>query len=373
MGTPINFDVIPQLGKLRHEAFARDNALVWASAWFYTFDTNANVCLSLHRLRCGAVCASGLSTALEVGAAAGVCYSGTEHQPFRGFREAALGARRPVRCLCPHWAGGCATGGQGGIAEIIGGGKPVMGDNYFLLTNLLSEDERKVITSIASHIERGEKRVGIQQIANENFLSTTSIVKMCKRLGFDGYSELYYHLSRQLASSGDQKAENLKSLIDNYDDALVERFCALLRERRSGKMFTTGEGFSNIVGTYITQRLSICGFMAFNNVHFYDYMLFQEAHRGAVSDEAAVMFAVSQSGETEPVLNDVRHAKRHGHKIVTFTRRGDSTLAQLSDLVFVLDGTKQTLAGSLPNPFFGHVILVFEDLMARYFERKESV
>ena len=162
-----------------------------------------------------------------------------------------------------------------------------MGDNYFLLTNLLSEDERKVITGIAAHIERGEKRVGIQQIANENFLSTTSIVKMCKRLGFDGYSELYYHLSRQLASSGDRKAENLKSLIDNYDDALVERFCALLRERRSGKMFTTGEGFSNIVGTYITQRLSICGFMAFNNVHFYDYMLFQEAHRGAVNDEAA--------------------------------------------------------------------------------------
>ena len=232
-----------------------------------------------------------------------------------------------------------------------------MGDNYFLLTNLLSEDERKVITGIAAHIERGEKRVGIQQIANENFLSTTSIVKMCKRLGFDGYSELYYHLSRQLASSGDRKAENLKSLIDNYDDALVERFCALLRERRSGKMFTTGEGFSNIVGTYITQRLSI----------------FQEAHRGAVNDEAAVMFAVSQSGETEPVLNDVRHAKQHGHKIVAFTRRGDSKLAQLSDLVFVLDGTKQTLAGSLPNPFFGHVILVFEDLMARYFEQKESV
>lgn len=85
-----------------------------------------------------------------------------------------------------------------------------MGDNYFLLTNLLSEDERKVITGIAAHIERGEKRVGIQQIANENFLSTTSIVKMCKRLGFDGYSELYYHLSRQLASSGDRKAENLK-------------------------------------------------------------------------------------------------------------------------------------------------------------------
>ena len=151
------------------------------------------------------------------------------------------------------------------------------------------------------------------------------------------------------------------------------RFCALLMERRSGKVFTTGEGFSNIVGTYIMHRLAICGFKAFNNVHFYDYMVFQEARHGTMRDEAAVMFAISQSGETEPVLNDVRHAKQHGHKIVTFTRRGDSTLAQLSDLVFVIDGAKQTLAGSLPNPFFGYVILTFENLMARYFDQNESV
>ncbi len=242
-----------------------------------------------------------------------------------------------------------------------------MENKYFLLTNLLSEDEHKVITSITSHIERGEKRVGIQQIANENFLSTTSIVKMCKRLGFDGYSELYYYLSRQFASSGDKTAEDIKSLVDNYSDELISSFCSLLDERRSGKMFTTGEGFSNIVGTYITHRLSICGFMAFNNVHFYDYMLFKETQPGAAMDEKSVMFAVSQSGETDPVINDVRHAKQHGHKIVSFTRREDSTLAQLSDIVFVLDGTKQTLAGSLPNPFFGHVILVFEALMARFF------
>ena len=33
---------------LRPEAFARDNALTRAVAWFYTFDTNTNVCPSLH-------------------------------------------------------------------------------------------------------------------------------------------------------------------------------------------------------------------------------------------------------------------------------------------------------------------------------------
>ena len=237
------------------------------------------------------------------------------------------------------------------VPSWIGKEGQAVGDGYFLLTNLLSEDEKRVITSITAHIERGEKRVGIQQIANENFLSTTTIVKMCKRLGFDGYSELYYYLSRQFNSHGqDRSAENIKSLIDNYSDELLDRFCGLLDQSRRAKLFTTGEGFSNIVGAYIAQRLSICGFMVFNNVHFYDYMLFRDAHHLSDAAEAPpVMFAVSQSGETEPVLNDVRHAKQHGHKIVAFTRRGDSKLAQLSDLVFVVDGAKQTLAGSLPK------------------------
>lgn len=192
---------------------------------------------------------------------------------------------------------------------------------------------------------------------------------MCKRLGFDGYSELYYYLSRQFDSHGEERsAESLKSLIDNYSDELIARFRKLLSHSRQAKLFTTGEGFSNIVGSYIAQRLSICGFMVFNNVHFYDYMLFRHAHHLPDSPETApVMFAVSQSGETGPVLNDVRHARQHGHKIVTFTKRSDSTLARMSDIVFVVDGSRQTLAGSLPNTFFGHVILAFEELVAFYF------
>ena len=35
--------------------------------------------------------------------------------------------------------------------------------NYYLLTNLISEDEKKVITSIVGHIERGEGNVGFHR------------------------------------------------------------------------------------------------------------------------------------------------------------------------------------------------------------------
>ena len=45
-----------------------------------------------------------------------------------------------------------------------------MNGSYFLLTNLLSEDEKRVITGIAAQYRGGEKRA-VQQIASENFLS----------------------------------------------------------------------------------------------------------------------------------------------------------------------------------------------------------
>lgn len=40
--------IYPTQQLLRPEAFAHDNALTRAVAWFYTFDTNTNVCPSLH-------------------------------------------------------------------------------------------------------------------------------------------------------------------------------------------------------------------------------------------------------------------------------------------------------------------------------------
>ena len=80
--------IYPTQQLLRPEAFAHDNALTRAVAWFYTFDTNTNVCPSLHVIgsRRGAVRAAGRPAAPETGVVAGgVRASGAVHQPFHGF------------------------------------------------------------------------------------------------------------------------------------------------------------------------------------------------------------------------------------------------------------------------------------------------
>lgn len=249
-----------------------------------------------------------------------------------------------------------------------------MEQNLYMLTNLLSEEDSQVITSIMRYIRQEKKRPSIQQIAAENYMSTTSVMKMCKRLGFDGYSELYYYLLRQLSSTDSgQISLGLKNLIENYNAEIVDQFCRMLYRSREQKMFTSGEGFSDIVVSYMVQRLSVCGFLAYDHVHFFDFMLFQEELRDYGTNlEPSIMFVVSQSGETEPVINDVRHARQNGYKIVLFSKRDDSTLARLSDISFVIDSEKQTLVGGIPNHFFGHVILAFEELMGMYFYKLSS-
>lgn len=249
-----------------------------------------------------------------------------------------------------------------------------MKSNYYLLTNLISEEEKRVVTSIVEHIERDEKKVNIQQIANENYVSTAFIMKMCKRLGFDGYSELFYQLTMQVKSMGNESGEgNLATLIDNYSEENVGRFCQLLSQFREQKIFAVGAGFADHVAAYMVQRLAICGFMVFNSVHFYDFMLYHEDGEKVVSNvEPSFMIAISQSGEADIVINDVKRARQQGFKVIAFTRREDSSLARLSDVYFIVDGTKQTLVGGIPNPFFGKVILAFEELMGAYIRRRST-
>ena len=140
--------------------------------------------------------------------------------------------------------------------------------NYYILTNLLSDDERRVITSIVRHIELGGNKVGIQQIASENYVSTAFIMKLCKRLGFAGYSELYYNLA---PSSGEghrsSDPDPLCGLIDGYTPEQAEQFCKMLMQYKERKIFVVGEGFAEEVANYIVKRLAICGFMGFNHVH----------------------------------------------------------------------------------------------------------
>lgn len=246
-----------------------------------------------------------------------------------------------------------------------------MSNNYFFLTNQLNEVETGVVTSIIRHIENGEKKINVAQIAQENYVSPAFLVKMGKKLGFNGYTDMVYNIAQSRKADMSSGPYGLETLVDNYSEEMVERFTAYLKEYSDRKIFVVGAGFANITADYIAQRLSTCGFMVFNRVHFYDYMVFHDTNGDPLQNniEPAVIIAISQTGETDVVLQDVRRARQNGFKVVSFTKMEESTLAGLSDLTFVVDGAEQTLISALPNPFFGKVILAIEEILARFFRQ----
>lgn len=249
-----------------------------------------------------------------------------------------------------------------------------MNNTHFFLTNQLNDTETEVITNITKHLENGERKISIAQIANECFVSTAFISKMCKRLGFTGYTELVYILSQNREELKQKASLELCALVDNYSEELIQKFIEYLHCFINRKSFVVGEGFADTVADYIAQRLSVCGFMVFNRVHFYDYMLVHESQRRLLQSnvEPAFIIAISQSGETESVLKNIRRARQNGFSVISFTKMKDSTLAAESDLSFVIDSARQALVSAVPNPFFGKVILVIEELLGLYFQSEQS-
>ena len=247
-----------------------------------------------------------------------------------------------------------------------------MSNNYFFFTNQLNETETAIVTSIVEHLEKGEKKISIAQIASENYVSTAFIMKMSKRLGFNGYTDLVYNLARSRETETDKGAYGLKSLLDNYSEEKIQQFLGYLKDYADRKLFVVGAGFADVVADYIAQRLSVCGFMVYNRVQFYDYMLFRDSKGSPLQDnvEPAFIIAISQSGETDQILSNVRRAVQKGFKVISFTKVENSTLAGLSDLCFVIDGSGQSLTASLPNPFFGKVILAVEEMLGMFYNQK---
>lgn len=62
---------------------------------------------------------------------------------------------------------------------------------------------------ILSYLIDNPSQIGkltIRQLAETNFVSTTTIMRLCQKLGFSGYSELVYYCKQLLSTTSISKA-----------------------------------------------------------------------------------------------------------------------------------------------------------------------
>ncbi len=63
---------------------------------------------------------------------------------------------------------------------------------------ILNDTELVIIETIINELSKGNQKISIRDIASQTYVSTTVIVKLAKKLGFVGYSQMLYVLNESI-------------------------------------------------------------------------------------------------------------------------------------------------------------------------------
>ena len=232
----------------------------------------------------------------------------------------------------------------------------------FIENKGLTEIEIKVLNYIVDNIDEVNK-LGVRGIAKNNFTSTSTIMRLSKKLGYSGFLEMQYNLATlkrnelgdTLNERGFVDSLNMDSLLKENSKESIDRFIDILFKDDHKFIFIYANGFSGIVAEYINKKLLVMG------------------KRCILSNGTDSIGVFENNLDTPMVLNKVKTAKEYGIEVVSFTNERENSISRLADISFKIDDTNKLDDRNLmPNTFFPKVLVLVELLIYEYYRRKNN-
>ncbi len=206
-------------------------------------------------------------------------------------------------------------------------------------------------------VENPEKVVfqSLAELSDYSEVGQASIVRLCRKLGYDGFTDFKLALSADLAlrdarSPETEDSPDPLSRIAGLLCASITETLALQEDARlrrvadrlaaSVRIDLFGAGVSGIIGELISYRLLRLGYHA---TAMRDPVLAHEVSSGLGADATAI--AVSQSGTTPDTVKFLKHARDAGAFTVALTCHPKSALARVARETLVM--------ARLPEPSYG--------------------
>lgn len=211
----------------------------------------------------------------------------------------------------------------------------------------LSAAEQQIARYITENPEEATL-LTVRELAQRTFTSPSSVVRVCRSVGFDGYKELRRALVGELAALGDKgrhseqeltaeddirdivykvTQKNIQSLTDSQkllSSETVEQCAHLLDQCRSVLLFGLGSSLCVAHDTYLK-------FLRLNK----PCLIVDDWHAQLISAQNAtpqdVAIAFSYSGQTVEVITCMEALKKNGTPIIAITRYSPSRVAELAD------------------------------------------
>lgn len=187
--------------------------------------------------------------------------------------------------------------------------------------------------SIYNYIIHNQEKVTymkIRDLADGAHVSTTTVLRFCKKLGCEGYSEFKLKLKLYLQSKQDKQPDlDISALTGFFQRAQMEPFQASLEKAleiliKSTSIVFVGTGSSGVMGKY--------GARYFNNVGWFSLCIedpFTPVYRG--QNDTTVVIALSVSGVTKQTVALANQLKNRGCPLIAITNSANCTLAQMAD------------------------------------------
>ncbi|KOO50693.1 MurR/RpiR family transcriptional regulator [Priestia koreensis] len=200
------------------------------------------------------------------------------------------------------------------------------------IISTFNELEHALYKYVLAHAEQ-VVYMRIRDLATESHVSTSTILRFCRKLNCDGFTEFKVKLKMYLSEQHD-RSKPLKEM--NYflsefmDRTLNGDFhthmekAAMTLHKKDNLLFV-GIGSSGILAQYGARYFSSLGRFA---LYINDpYFPIQSHHL-----HNSITVALSVSGETSHTIEQARRLKEQGNQLISITNNANCTLAQMSDV-----------------------------------------
>ena len=197
----------------------------------------------------------------------------------------------------------------------------------------LSASEQSLLQAVLEAADQNAQ-YSVREFAARNYTSPAAIIRLSKKLGYTGYTDMVYRLRFLLQNEINNRthASHITSFIGEIPSEQISAFLALLKRNRQAPILVTGTGFCAPLRDFFVRKL--------------------------------LVLAISKSGTTDTIVKPVQDARRHGIDVVAFTGGQHSPIAESADPAFLLLDDKILDDRNLTaNYFYARVLILFEYLM----------
>lgn len=216
--------------------------------------------------------------------------------------------------------------------------------------NYLNSNERDVIYLITENKQQFNN-LTIDGIAKKCLVSKSFIMRLCKKLGYSGYSEFKYQLKLENNSSVEQQSsksilelskQDLLETLRLIDNDILSNLCHLIYEAPHLYTYGTGYGQKTILEDF--KRGMISGRRAVTSLP----TSVELRLNSSIMQKKDVLFIVSMSGQVDNIIKELTFLKDRGVIVVSVTQFTTNPLASIASLNLYIK-TNPVQNSLLPN------------------------